>query len=110
FLSSVFYYSASHTLDLYTLSLHDALPILGYDRALDSDQGAGRAPLSFQDYFSDGARAYAAFRPRYPDALFAFLAGAVPRHDLAWDCATGSGQAAIGLARHFARVLASDAG
>src|SRR5207244_7104286 len=83
FLSSVFYYSASHTLDLYTLSLHDALPILGYDRALDSDQGAGRAPLSFQDYFSDGARAYAAFRPRYPDALFAFLAGAVPRHDLA---------------------------
>ncbi len=31
-----------------------------------------------------------------------------PAHDLAWDCATGSGQAAVGLAPHFARVVASD--
>ena len=41
--------------------------------------------------------------------MFAFLAAAVHRRDLAWDCATGSGQAAIGLARHFSRVIASDA-
>lgn len=31
------------------------------------------------------------------------------RRGLAWDCATGSGQAAVGLARHFSRVIASDA-
>lgn len=37
------------------------------------------------------------------------MAGLVPRHDLAWDCATGSGQAAVGLAAHFARVVATDA-
>jgi ubiquinone/menaquinone biosynthesis C-methylase UbiE len=28
---------------------------------------------------------------------------------LAWDCATGNGQAAIGLAEHFRRVIATDA-
>jgi len=28
---------------------------------------------------------------------------------MAWDCATGSGQAAIGLAEHFAQVVATDA-
>jgi len=33
----------------------------------------------------------------------------VRRQGVAWDCATGSGQAAIGLARHFPRVIASDA-
>jgi SAM-dependent methyltransferase len=32
-----------------------------------------------------------------------------PARDRAWDCATGSGQAALGLARHFARVEATDA-
>jgi len=41
--------------------------------------------------------------------LFAFLAAAARRHGLAWDCATGSGQAAVGLARHFTRVIATDA-
>ncbi len=30
------------------------------------------------------------------------------RHELAWDCATGSGQAAAGLAGRFARVVATD--
>src|SRR5438309_148098 len=53
---------------------------LGYDGALDSHQGGERAALSFQNHFSDAARAYATFRPRYPDALFAFLAAAV--HDV----------------------------
>ena len=32
-----------------------------------------------------------------------------PRHELAWDCATGNGQAAIGLAAHFEKVIATDA-
>ena len=30
-------------------------------------------------------------------------------HERVWDCATGNGQAAIGLAEHFAHVVAPDA-
>lgn len=33
----------------------------------------------------------------------------MPRRTLAWDCATGNGQAARDLARYFERVVASDA-
>jgi SAM-dependent methyltransferase len=65
--------------------------------------------VTFADHFSGRAAAYAAYRPDYPAALFAYLAGLLPRHRLAWDCATGSGQAALGLATHFARVVATDA-
>lgn len=32
-----------------------------------------------------------------------------PRTELAWDCATGNGQAALGLADHFTSVVATDA-
>jgi SAM-dependent methyltransferase len=63
---------------------------------------------SFADYFSHGAQAYASYRPRYPESLFAWLSSEAPGHDRAWDCATGSGQAAVGLAAHFARVVATD--
>lgn len=63
----------------------------------------------FADHFSRGASEYATFRPRYPAALFEWLATACARHELAWDCATGNGQAATGLAPHFRRVLATDA-
>lgn len=66
------------------------------------------APV-FHDHFSTRAAAYAAFRPRYPDRLFAELAKLTPGHRLAWDCATGNGQAATGLTRHFGRVVATDA-
>ncbi len=65
--------------------------------------------MSFADHFSSVSAAYAAFRPRYPDALFDFLAQAAPARDAVWDAGTGSGQAAVGLARHFTRVLATDA-
>ena len=65
--------------------------------------------MSFADHFSGVSAAYAAFRPRYPDALFDFLAEVAPAHDAVWDAGTGSGQAAIGLARHFTRVVATDA-
>ncbi len=63
----------------------------------------------FKDHFSASARAYAAFRPRYPDALFDFLAGLTPGCALAWDCGTGNGQAAVALAERFERVVATDA-
>ena len=61
------------------------------------------------DHFSRRAADYAAFRPTYPPELFAWLARLTPARRAAWDCATGSGQAAIGLADHFAHVEATDA-
>jgi SAM-dependent methyltransferase len=64
---------------------------------------------TFKDYFSAQSADYRKFRPSYPDELFAYLAGIAPARDCAWDCATGSGQAAIGLARHFQQVIATDA-
>jgi ubiquinone/menaquinone biosynthesis C-methylase UbiE len=58
--------------------------------------------------FSGVAAEYAASRPRYPPALFEWLASTAARRDAAWDAATGNGQAAVGLARHFERVVATD--
>jgi SAM-dependent methyltransferase len=63
----------------------------------------------FKDHFSGHAGEYAAYRPSYPDDLFEWLALQTPTHDLAWDVGTGSGQAALGVARHFQIVIASDA-
>jgi ubiquinone/menaquinone biosynthesis C-methylase UbiE len=63
----------------------------------------------FRDHFSGVAEGYARFRPGYPAELFAWLAERTPGRRLAWDCATGSGQAALGLAEHFGRVVATDA-
>ncbi|MBI3569323.1 MAG: class I SAM-dependent methyltransferase [Gemmatimonadetes bacterium] len=42
-------------------------------------------------------------------ALFHYLAVRSGRTRVAWDCATGNGQAALGLAVRFARVVATDA-
>jgi SAM-dependent methyltransferase len=63
----------------------------------------------FADHFSGHADEYARYRPTYPPDLFAYLAAQCVAHDLAWDCATGNGQAALGLATHFDRVVATDA-
>ncbi|HET7552317.1 MAG TPA: class I SAM-dependent methyltransferase [Gemmatimonadaceae bacterium] len=65
--------------------------------------------MSFHDYFSDHSRLYAAARPSYPEELFRFVESIAPGHERAWDCATGNGQAAVGLARYFAEVEATDA-
>lgn len=65
--------------------------------------------MSFADHFSRISAAYAAFRPRYPDTLFEFLAREAPARDAAWDAGTGSGQAAVGLVRHFRHVTGTDA-
>jgi hypothetical protein len=66
--------------------------------------------MAFQDHFSAQADAYARFRPTCPDALSAWLVSRVPTRALAWDCGTGSGQAAVALAAHFTQVIASDPG
>jgi len=60
------------------------------------------------NHFSGVAQSYARYRPSYPAELFAALARVAPGHRAAWDCATGTGQAATGLATHFARVVATD--
>ena len=64
--------------------------------------------MSFKDHFSGHANAYARYRPDYPAELFAYLATLTPRREVALDCATGSGQAAVGLADYFSLVVASD--
>jgi SAM-dependent methyltransferase len=65
--------------------------------------------MSFKDHFSGHAAEYARFRPRYPDALFEYFAELAPSREAAWDCATGNGQAAVALADHFRRAIATDA-
>lgn len=64
---------------------------------------------AFLDRFASVSGDYAAFRPTYPPALFDWLSSTVPTLSLAWDCATGSGQAAVDLAAHFDHVIATDA-
>jgi ubiquinone/menaquinone biosynthesis C-methylase UbiE len=66
-------------------------------------------PPAFLDVFSDVAAQYAASRPPYPEPLFKALADRAPATTAAWDCATGNGQVALGLAVHFQRVYATDA-
>jgi len=65
--------------------------------------------MKFKDYFSGHAADYAQYRPHYPAELFAYLASIAPNRKLAWDCATGSGQAALQLAQFFDDVIATDA-
>ncbi len=65
--------------------------------------------MSFKDHFSGHAQEYSQARPTYPKELFAYLASIAPRHDAVWDCATGNGQAAVGLSAYFKKVIATDA-
>lgn len=63
----------------------------------------------FIDNFSSKSKEYSFSRPDYPDDLFKFLSDITPNKDLVWDCATGNGQAAIGLCKYFKKIIASDA-
>lgn len=65
--------------------------------------------MTFKDHFTKQAESYAKFRPDYPDELFKFLASVSPSKELVWDCATGNGQAANGIAKYFKKIIASDA-
>ena len=58
--------------------------------------------------FATEAAQYAHLRPTYPEGLLAFLLTTVTSREVAWDCATGNGQAATHLARYFGRVIATD--
>lgn len=63
-------------------------------------------PPAFKDHFSGHSDAYEKYRPDYPAALYVWLAEQAPARRLAVDVATGNGQAAVGLARHFDAVVA----
>jgi SAM-dependent methyltransferase len=65
--------------------------------------------MTFKDHFSKQAADYAKFRPRYPREMFKYLGTVARSRALAWDCATGNGQAAVQLAEVFDRVIATDA-
>ncbi len=60
------------------------------------------------DYFSQHSADYRRYRPRYPRALFEWLARTSPARGTAWDCGTGNGQAAVELGALFAHVIATD--
>lgn len=64
--------------------------------------------MDFKDNFSKQSKAYQRYRPSYPEELFAFLSSLTKTHDLAWDCATGNGQAALGLADFYKKIYATD--
>jgi len=64
---------------------------------------------NFKNYFSNNSSDYRQFRPSYPEELFYHLAHISPHHECAWDCATGTGQSAIYLAKYFQKVMATDA-
>lgn len=65
--------------------------------------------MTFSDHFSERAALYSVYRPSYPEELFEWICSQSPRRRLAWDCATGNGQAATGLAAVFEKVIATDA-
>ncbi len=65
-------------------------------------------PSRSTDLFSKQADLYSIYRPAYPARLFQQLADCAPTRALAWDCATGNGQAAQGLSPYFDRIIATD--
>ena len=72
------------------------------------NQHATNTLMPFKDHFSKQSADYAKYRPHYPEALFAYLADISPNKQVAWDCGTGNGQAALGLAPYFDLVIATD--
>jgi hypothetical protein len=64
--------------------------------------------MSTKDLFSGHSKIYAAFRPTYPEDLYACIFRHVENKTIAWDCATGNGQAAQRLAKDFDQVFATD--
>lgn len=61
-----------------------------------------------RNWFDEGGRAYARFRPEYPPRLADFLASAAPARGLAVDVGCGNGQLTRLLAAHFDQVVGLD--
>src|SRR3712207_8780010 len=60
-----FFFNDTATTEIYTLSLHDALPISGRDAQLS--QGVGRAPVGARVNVASGVEAHLAPRLLQPD-------------------------------------------
>jgi len=61
-----------------------------------------------KDLFSQQSDHYALYRPVYPTVLFEYILQYVENRKLAWDCATGNGQAAVAMANYFEKIFATD--
>ena len=64
--------------------------------------------MNTKDLFSGHSKIYATFRPTYPEKMYDIIFSSVRNKDVAWDCATGNGQAAQRLAKEFRKVYATD--
>lgn len=64
--------------------------------------------MHYTDHFGERSAEYLQYRPQYPAELYRYLSSLAHLHDVAWDCGTGNGQAAIKLADYFKKVVASD--
>jgi len=64
---------------------------------------------NFKDHFSEGSTEYSVYRPGYPKELFSYLSSISQSNERAWDCATGNGQSALAVSKHFDEVIATDA-
>jgi len=61
-----------------------------------------------KDLFSKQAEVYAKYRPTYPQELIEYILSLTVNKEIAWDCATGNGQAALLLAPYFQKIFATD--
>lgn len=64
--------------------------------------------IHHHDFFNDKSDVYRLARPLYPSSLIEFVSSISPSNSCAWDCATGNGQAAVGLSEFFEKVVATD--
>ncbi|MBX3709888.1 MAG: class I SAM-dependent methyltransferase [Gammaproteobacteria bacterium] len=64
--------------------------------------------MKYINHFGEKSEDYSRYRPDYPSELYHYLANLTVKHDLAWDCGTGNGQAAMCLAAYFELVIGSD--
>ncbi|MFC3909407.1 class I SAM-dependent methyltransferase [Legionella dresdenensis] len=63
--------------------------------------------MRYIEHFGDESAQYKLFRPSYPKRLFTYLNSMAHPGSTVWDCATGSGQAALALAENY-KVIATD--
>ena len=58
--------------------------------------------------FGGHAKLYASARPTYPIEIYEYLTSLCNEQNKVWDCATGTGQAALALSQYFKQVFATD--
>ncbi|KAL7231049.1 hypothetical protein ACSBR2_009344 [Camellia fascicularis] len=58
--------------------------------------------------FDRQAELYLDARPNYPRQWYSLLANRTSLHSFAWDVGTGNGQAALGVAEHYEKVIGTD--